>query len=267
MLLTKQKNRKQIDSLKMDLEIINPIESKKVLGGDWYFEDPPAGYIWEQSAYAWNNYHADQGGQDYGGWWDDALGGNYNDPGSWDNNGGGGSPDGSPNPTFPDHICKQQLSSSMDCTPIVMSYVANYFGATGLTSSDFAEMVGQNYQFMSAGYGGFSDADINTVLSSVFQSTTIDNSLSSIAAQVNSGNPIIAGFDNPNGTSHEVVITNVENNVITYMDPGIGDKVSVDYKSGMFFELYAISGVQNNNLVNQYKNDTNDISFCPICGH
>lgn len=79
MLLTKQKNRKQIDSLKMDLEIINPIECKKVLGGDWYNE--------LNNVDVWNNYH------DYGGWWDDALGGNYNDPGSWgggDYTGGGG---------------------------------------------------------------------------------------------------------------------------------------------------------------------------------
>ena len=36
MLKSMQKKRKQIKDLQTDLEVINPIESKKILGGDWY---------------------------------------------------------------------------------------------------------------------------------------------------------------------------------------------------------------------------------------
>lgn len=262
MLKKKQRSRKQIKDLQMDLEVINPIESKKVLGGDWYND-------WDLG---WLNEVVISGGGGGGGWYDPF--GGLGDPwgGSQDggySGGGGGDTFYYPVAEFPDHICKQQLTTSMDCATIAFSYVANYFGATGLTSSDFAEMVGQNYTYMSAGLGGFTDANMNTVLSTVFQSTTIDSSLSSIAAQVSSGNPIIAGFDNPNGTSHEVVITSVDtaNNTIGYMDPAKGVLVNEVYNSAKFFELYAISGLQNNATVNQYKNDKNDISFCSICGH
>jgi hypothetical protein len=102
MLLTKQKNRKQIDNLKMDLEIINPIESKKVLGGDWYNDPDPKGYDWMEPV---NVYY------DYGGWWDNNLPDNYNDPGSWgggDYTGGGGQ--GSSAEDYPGNLTYAELS-------------------------------------------------------------------------------------------------------------------------------------------------------------
>ena len=253
MLLTKQKNRKQIDNLKMDLEIINPIESKKVLGGDWYLD----------SVNVINNYH------NYGGWWDNALPDNYNDPGSWDNYGSGGSPDGSPDPTFPDHICIQPQNSNT-CAPISLSYIANYFGATGLTASDFAEMANQSYVDMNFGVGGLTDPDILNIMSNVFQSYAVDGSSSSIEASLSQGHPILAAIDYPNGGGgHEVVITGFDAyaGTVSFMDSLSGSLVTQSVSSINFGYLRAITGVQNNDYVNQYKNDTNDLSLCPICHH
>ena len=264
MLLTKQKNRKQIDSLKMDLEIINPIESKKVLGGDWYNDPDPKGYDWMQPVYVY---------YDYGGWWDNNLPDNYNDPGSW--GGGdytGGSPDGSPDPTFPDHICVQ-LDNGTTCAPMSLSYVANYYGATGLTSSDFAEMAGKNYNSMLMGFEeGLDNNQIQHIMSTVFQSTQI-NTYADIASNANNGIPILATIDQGSGIGHEVVITglNMSNGDITYMDSMSGAReVRNLFNSAnpisFIGSMYAVTGVQNNATVNQYKNDTNDTK-CGICGH
>lgn len=83
MISTMRKSRKQIDDLKMNLEVINPIESKILLGGEWY-DDPPAGYDWQQSAYATNNYHdySDQYNS-----FNETFGFDYSN--DWNNSGGG----------------------------------------------------------------------------------------------------------------------------------------------------------------------------------
>jgi hypothetical protein len=74
MLKTKQKVRKQISDLKMDVEIVNPIESKTIMGGDWYDHD-----------LGWLNITitGGGGGTDFGTFW-----GNYNDGSTWGNQGG-----------------------------------------------------------------------------------------------------------------------------------------------------------------------------------
>jgi hypothetical protein len=51
------------------------------------------------------------------------------------------------------------------------------------------------------------------------------------------------------------------------MDPMKGELVT-DNVSDISFtsQFYAVTGVQNNALVNQYKNDNNDIK-CSACNH
>lgn len=66
MLKAKTENRKQIKDLRTDLEVINPIETKTILGGDWY-----------DGAIVYNNYH-NQGG--YDSWGSSSWGSD------WDNN-------------------------------------------------------------------------------------------------------------------------------------------------------------------------------------
>jgi Peptidase_C39 like family len=266
MLKTNQKVRKQISDLKMDVEIVNPIESKTIMGGDWYDHD-----------LGWLNITitGGGGGTDFGTFW-----GNYNDGSTWGNQGGdysGGGGPGEPIQTYPDHICKQPANSAT-CATIALSYVANYFGATGLTSSDFAEVVGQNYDAMHYGIGGLTGPNISTIMTNFFQSTQI-STYGEIASNVNSGTPVLATINV--GTSgniiigHEVVITslNTSTGEMTYMDSMVGASVntnlltSVTPISFIGGSIYAVTGVQNNATVNQYKNDTNDVSHCSICGH
>ncbi|POR21772.1 hypothetical protein BWK58_11910 [Flavobacterium columnare] len=185
----------------MDLEIINPIESKKILGGDWY-NDPTWDLGQLREVYV--------GGSSSGGGWYDPFGG-WGDPwsnnsGSYDYGSGGGSNDGGPGegklPSPPNHICTQ-LNQGTTCATMALSYVANYLGGTGLTSSDFAEMVGNDYLSMLIGMpnpmtnvfsDGLSGAQISTIMSNVFQSTIIDGSTNSLVTNLNSGHPTFSNY-------------------------------------------------------------------------
>jgi len=261
MIATRKQTRRKISDLKMDFEVMNPIESKKVLGGDWYND-------WDLG---WLNEVVITGGG--GGGWYDPFGVNYNDGSSWGDQGGGyyggggGNPDNGP--TFPDHICTQ-LNQGTTCATMALSYVANYFGATGLTSSDFAEMTGHNYMSMMVGLqDGLTGAQLSTIMSTIFNSTTIDGSTASMESNLNSGNPILATINQGGGIGHEVVIVGFDANVgtVSYMDSLVGSLVTSNVNTVNFIgSLYAVTGVQNNATVNQYKNDTNDVK-CSICGH
>ena len=262
MLRTKQRSRRQISDLKMDLEIINPIESKTLLGGEWYNGQLDTVYVWG-SGYQYTyggDYQLSSGMYDYGGDWNN-YGGDYG-------GGGGGYGDGQTT-EFPDHICKQE-SYGATCATIALSYVANYFGATGLTASDFAEMSGQNYDAMHYGIGGLTGANISTIMNNVFQSTIIDGSTASIESNLNVGNPILATIDYGSGVRHEVVITGFDAyaGTVSFMDSISGGLETKNINSVAFTnQLYAVTGVQTNSIVNQYKNDKNDVTYCTICGH
>ncbi|WP_449397611.1 hypothetical protein [Chryseobacterium wanjuense] len=76
-------------------------------------------------------------------------------------------------------------------------------------------------------------------------------------------------IDQGGGIGHEVVIIGFDSGAgtITYMDSLVGGAVTSNVSSISFTgSLFAVSGIQNNALVNQYKSDTNDIK-CSICGH
>ena len=265
MLKTKQRSKMQFSELHKDLEIINPIESKTILGGDLY-PVSVTGYINRSSLYPRDAFNPD--------WlpvldqdpWD-----NWGEPGSGDDNNLfddlGENLNDQKRDTFSDHIC-QQFSTSGACAPIAFSYVANHFGANGLTSSDFAEMRGYNYDLMYGGFGGFNPNDISSIVSTVFKSSCISGSTASIESALNKGEPILAQITENNIPYHLVVITgfdSIKGNV-TYMDPNINKPVTKNVNDIKFDSmLYSIQGVQNTKYVNQYRNDSNDKSFCDIC--
>jgi hypothetical protein len=80
MIGTMKQKRKQISDLALDLEVINPIESKTVLGGDWY----------NDGAYVWNDYHDYTDLYDY---YTDLFGDGSGDYDYGSSGGGGGSYD------------------------------------------------------------------------------------------------------------------------------------------------------------------------------
>ena len=274
MIKTKKATRKKIDELKMDLEIINPIESKNLLGGgDLYGMDGGTIQTVNIPNYAHNQY-VNQSDNHYT---------SYNN--DWNNyGGGGGSGGGSNNSTNNSgniidpgegtlanpspHICIQ-VDSSSTCATMALSYVANYFGATGLSSSDFAEIAQKSYLGMVNGsVEGLNGIQLHNIMASVFQSTILDGSYNSIISNLNSGHPVLAAIDQGGGIGHEVVIINInDSGTVTYMDPLVGIAVTSSVSSINFLgEIYAVTGVKDNDYVNYFKHDTNDI-VCGICGH
>jgi hypothetical protein len=291
--MTERKTKLSIQNLQTmkEFEIINPIESKSLFGGNGYSNDPnnnPNGptynggtlntvYIGGHGpssgtfygtnntlnggyAHDWNNH----GGHNNGGY-----GGTSSGSGQWVNNDSGQGEGELPNHSS--HICAQ-ISGGDTCAIMALSYVANYFGATGLTASDFAEMAGKSFVQMVAGaQGGLTTSELNNIVSDIFQSVEI-SSYQEIDTNLNSGHPVIATI-NQGGYGHEVVITsiNLKNGDVSYMDPLTGGPVTNNLVSStnpitFVGSMHAISGIQNNTTVNQYKNDTNDIK-CGICGH
>lgn len=236
-----------------DFEVLNPIETKKLVGGGW-------GYIDE--VVIWGDYN------DWGNWWDNS--GLYDPSNPYGNDGrdygGGGSSDPSTPPST--HICTQ-LAGSATCGPMTLSYVANHFGGTGISSSDFAEFTGQNYLSMLAGQGGMSNSQMQAAVNTFFNNTIIDGSSTSYSSSLGAGNLILATIDQGGGIGHEVVITNFDSSTgeITYMDSVVGGSDKVNINTANFIgSKFAISGLKDNNIVDKYKNDSNDI-VCSICGH
>lgn len=283
MIKTRQKTRKQISNLSLDIEIVNPIESKSLFGGCSYggcgnsyggWNCGNTIYIsqtqWSSTGPTGSASNSGYGGAAGGG---DSGGGSSTGGDSWIDNNYDGINDVDQNnqeEKYDKHICTQ-LNQGTTCATMALSYVANHFGGTGLTSSDFAEMAGKNYMSMMVGLEeGLTSFQLATIMSNVFQSTQI-STYQEIASNANNGIPVLATIDQGSGIGHEVVITNLNlaTGVMTFMDSLTGGAVTSNLIANPITftgSMYAVSGIQNNNIVNQYRNDTNDVK-CGICGH
>ncbi|MCJ8153288.1 C39 family peptidase [Chryseobacterium sp. SSA4.19] len=242
----------------LDLEVLNPIETKKIIGGNWYdYHDIPEVVI------PW-----DGGGGNDGGWW-----GNdpwYPDNGGGDYGGGSGSgPGNGSGDSFPDHICKQGTNANT-CAANALSYAAGHFGATGLTASDFAEMAGKDFSNMAYNNGpGLNGGDLSDIVMNVFDNNVIGFGISDIITATSAGNPVIGIIENPGGNDgHVVVIVGANaNGTVSFMDSMTGSMTTANMSNINFVGNFVqLTGVKDNALVNHYKNDTNDASACSICG-
>jgi hypothetical protein len=222
MLKTKQKVKRQISDLKMDVEIVNPIESKTIMGGDWYDHD--LGWL--------NITITNGGGTDFGTFW-----GNYNDGSTWGNQGGDYYGNGGPSDLFshslPDlpAVVPQQLNTLGSCVSYAVSFVSNYLGheTNPLKVAFNMDKILGLPSIMSATQ--IYSTSFNQGLTSPLQATQVINSyfntnqITTIAqtnAAIDSNHPVIANYiteaaSAANGniaTAHEVVI--VEYNNLNY---------------------------------------------------
>jgi hypothetical protein len=291
MIKTKQRTRKQIANLSLDIEIVNLIESKALFGGCTYqpcdnscrtyggWQNGTPIFVYGTSP-SYNPHDTvvpigfGPGGSGGGGEGGGSSGGGSAEIIDLNNNG----TDDSQERKYDKHICKQ-FPISATCAPISLGYVANYYGAVGLTASDFAEMVGYNYSFMFAGIqDGLTPQQLATIMSSIFQSTQI-STYEQIASNANNGIPVLAtinvGTSNGGNTiiGHEVVITglNTTSGEMTYMDSITGGIVTTNLLNStspisFIGTMYAVEGIKNNPTVDQYRLDIDDVSHCNICG-
>lgn len=236
MLKTKQRSRKQIKDLLTDLEVINPIESKTILGGDWYDND-----FWIQEVVI----IGESGGgwyDPFGGWgdpWGDNIGGHGWDYGGSSGDGGSGQ-NGIPN--LPSTV-EQQLGSMGACVSYAMAFMSSYLGHS-ITGANMAVQIAQalNLSIGTTFTTGLTPAQATQAIQSYFNTTTLTTTEQIINAVETNQNGVLAnvyvtdasGNNIPN-LGHEVVIVDY--------DPGTGTFTAADSTTGAY-ETY------NSNQIN-----------------
>lgn len=212
MLKTKQRSRKQIKDLQTDLEVINPIESKTILGGDWYNDDMWGGWLDEVVI---------GGGSSGGGGWYDPWGG-YGDPWGdtqggygWDYGGGGsGSYTGPGN--LPSTV-EQQLGSMGACVSYAMAFMSTVLGHS-ITGANMALHNAQalNLSIMTTITTGLTPAQATQAIQSYFNTTALTSNAQIITA-LDSGHGVLANYN-----GHEVAIVNHSGTNYTVADSNTG---------------------------------------------
>lgn len=237
---TKQR-RSKINLAELDLELINPIESKTILGGDWY--DVNGGWLDEVVI------GGDSGGS--GGGWYDPFGGNggYNDGSSWGDQGGGyygggggGSSSGAYGqiPNLPASV-EQQLGSMGACVSYAMSFMSGVLGqpTTGLNMALHNSQT-LHLPIQTTTITGLTPAESATAIQSYFYTTTLTNTTQII-------NAIEIGH---HGVLANLYVFDAQNNVI----PNLGHEVALvgyDATTGLFMAADSNTGAYETYTANQ----------------
>lgn len=207
MLKANPKKRKQIKDLQTNLDVINPIESKKILGGEWYDGR------WTEAGSDGNGgmlltFH--NGGSD-GSWADGAgtFGGafdpfdtQYSDEGEdrYDTGGGGQYSDGDPImlQNLPTSVPKQSFVGS--CVPTNASFVASFFGSN------------QTPEFMMHEYALKNNLNMIQEANALVYGLGVDQQVAFLLQQFNmTGVQSIEGITNAIDNNHIVMSATIDN--------------------------------------------------------
>lgn len=245
MIITKKNMRKQIADLSMDLEIINPIESKTILAGGWYDN----GYgitITYGGGSSGGDYSYDSSGGSYSSDWNNIDGSNGN------GGGGGAEYDGVPN--LPSTV-EQQLGSMGACVSYAMSFVSGVLGHQ-LNGATMALHNAQtlNISVQTTMTTGLSTSEASQAIQSYFFTTALTNTAQIVNALEVGQHAVLANvvvYDNQHnviqGLGHEVALvdydastglfTAADSNTGTYMNYTAND---INLNTG----VYQINGVK-----------------------
>ena len=240
MISTRKQKRMLISDLAMDLEVINPIETKTVLGGDWYNN------WWDNG----DGITIEYGGG--GGGWYDPFGGNggYTDGSSWGDQGGGyggGGAGGGSNtgsygqiPNLPGTV-EQQLGSMGACVSYAMSFMSGVLGHP-INGTNMALHNSQTLHVpvQTTLVTGLTPAESATAIQSYFYTTTLTNTQQII-------NSIEVG---DHGVLANLYVFDAQNNII----PNLGHEVALvgyDATTGLFMAADSNTGAYETYTANQ----------------
>lgn len=244
------------------------VENQKEMFGGWSWNS--GDNIWEGDIPGLE-FVGGGGGADWGDFWRDFDPGNeYPDYGGGGGSvGGNGENNGGGNhqlqrPVDPPCV---QVNSTGECTMKALGVVSKYFDGDkmGIHKDDFAEFVGINnvgeaFGTLIAGEG-LSMQKLNDIIDNFFIHTELDKTSQSIITALDNNNPIFSTIRMSESIGHAVVIIgyNSETNMVTVADSlaDTGFRTML-YDPNMFMSQTAISGFQNNDIVNKYKKDSND---------
>lgn len=210
-----------------------------------------------------------------GGGWDNPFWGGYypNDPdpdyygGASGGSGGGGESNGGEHQLSDIEPPCPQLKATGECTIKALEVVSKYFKGDkmGIHKDDFAEHIGIKSigdAFKSLIIGeGVKGSQLDKIVNDFFVNKQLDGSSQSIMQALDSGQPILSTIKMEGGIGHAVVITgyNSNTNEITIADSLADNGIrTMAYDPSNFYTQNAISGFQNNAIVEKYKNDTGD---------
>jgi hypothetical protein len=230
MISTMKQKRKQISDLAMDLEVINPIESKTFLGGDWYN--------------GWDSWYYDDGGITFtyggdGGGYYDPFGGNgdYTDGSSWGNQGGdsgGGGGGAYYGPGNLPSTVEQQLGSMGACVSYAMSFMSGVLGhqITGPMMAVHNAGV-LNLNISTTISTGLTPAQATTAITSYFNTNTVTTT-AQVNAALDAGHGVLGNYN-----GHEVAIVNHNGTNYTVADSNTGtyhdiQQSQIDFNNGVY---------------------------------
>ncbi|MEO8240045.1 MAG: C39 family peptidase [Flavobacterium sp.] len=207
MIATKKKVRKQIDELQMDLEIINPIESKTILAGGWY-----------DNGYGITITYG--GGSSGGDYWYDSSGGSYaSDWNNIDGNNGSGGGGGSDSAyvevllsNLPQYCPVQAYNGA--CVQTSASFVASLFGSIQSTEFMMHEYAVKNnmsqIQEVNALFQGLGHDQQVAFLLQQFNMTGV-STISEMTNAIDKGHPVMGVIMSGANSGHEVTIVGYDN--------------------------------------------------------
>ncbi|WP_197488926.1 C39 family peptidase [Flavobacterium succinicans] len=240
------------------LEVINPIESKKILGGDWYTDrwadgrsDGNGGMI--LTFHNGNDGSWASGAGTFGGTYDPFYDGSYTS--DWynygnDNTGGGG--DNGSNPiilqNLPASVPKQFFPGA--CVPTSASFVASFFG-----SSQTPEFMMHEYglknnmtplqEALALNNGLGHDQQVAFLLQQFYMTGV--QSISQMTNAIDNKHIVMAATIDNNGNGHEVTIVGYDNatSEFTIANTATGAYEQINYADiSLSIQSWEITGVK-----------------------
>lgn len=216
-MITTKKNKKSIEEMAFDLEVINPVESKTMLGGNWYLDE----------VNVWNGYQDFSSSFDY---YSDLFGSSDSANGP----SGGIFPGGATGLHTHPTTVEQQLGSMGACVSYAMSYESGVLGhpITGLLmGAHNANVLG--VQIQTALVDGFSPIESTKLIQSYFNTATVNNT-TQVNAALDAGHDVLGNYNN-----HEVAIISHSGTQYTVADSNTGSyntiqQSQIDFNNGVY---------------------------------
>ena len=225
----------------LDLEVLNPIETKKVLGGGWDDYFPRDGQIDE--VIIWGN----SGGGNYGDWWgyDPTHGGN-DYPSDWGGGGNGGNPVDPHTVTGLPASVEQQIGGACVSYAIAFASTANNHSLTGAQA---ALQISQslNIPINNVLLTGLTYSQTIQAVNTILDTHPLMSNVGAITTAIDNNNVVIGNLDPSSNVGHEVVIVGYDNSAGTFTIADSQTGTYHDVSQGdinLYGGLYEITGVK-----------------------
>jgi hypothetical protein len=192
----------------LDLEVLNPIETKKIIGGNWYDYTNIGEVV--------IHWDGGSGGNDGGGWGYDPTHGGGDYPGDWGGGSGGNNGGGDPHTVsgLPAAV-EQQIGGACVSYAIAFAATANSHALTGAQAAlQIAQ--GLNIPMANVMFTGLTYAQTIQAVNTVLDTNPLMSNVGAITGAIDNNNVVIANLGAEANVGHEVVIVGYDNDAGTF---------------------------------------------------